>query len=150
MDSTASRRGRDTQSRSIHDSVASTASAVLGTAGPPLEVEHFSPEQWEALAREVMYSAQRLASRLEMSPRNLQRLFKSRFRETPQKWLDRCRLQEAKRLLRASKSVKEVAFELGFARQSHFCRKFKAQFGYTPSSVVENGTQELRRYLRGD
>lgn len=150
MESTASKRDKHTRSLIVHDSVARADGEVLVTSHPLPEVERFSPEQWDALAREVVYSAQRLAVRLEMSPRSLQRLFKSKFHETPQKWLDRCRLQEAWRLLHASKTVKEVAYELGFSRQSHFCRKFKEQFGCTPSSIVDNGARELRRYLRGD
>lgn len=100
--------------------------------------------EWEALALASGYSAHRLANRFGISTRQLQRVFQSEFHTTPQVWLERCRLFRAWQMLHVSSSVKEVAYELGFLRLSHFSRKFKAQFGCSPSSILANRHGQLR------
>jgi len=67
-----------------------------------------------------------------MCPRTLRRRFRQRFRTTPQRWLDRLRLREAERLLRAGKRTKEVAYALHYKQPSHFCRQFKERYGASP------------------
>ncbi len=101
--------------------------------------------EWEALALATGYNAKRLADRFGISPRQLQRVFQSEFHTTPQVWLEQCRLFRAWRMLHVSSSVKEVAYELGFLRLSHFSRKFKAQFGCSPSSIIANKSSARRR-----
>jgi AraC-like DNA-binding protein len=42
------------------------------------------------------------------------------------------RLNKARDLLRAGQTIADVAFEMGFADQSHLGRWFKRAFGITP------------------
>lgn len=91
----------------------------------------------DELARSAGYNARQLAAQLGVSPRQLQRMFRAHCDLTPRAWLDACRLRQAWEMLQHSRSVKEVAFMLGFARHSHFSRKFRDYFGCTPSSVAD-------------
>lgn len=52
---------------------------------------------------------------------------------TPHGWLQRCRLERARDLLRRSThSVAEVSLQCGFADQSHFSRTVRREIGVTP------------------
>jgi AraC family transcriptional regulator, regulatory protein of adaptative response / DNA-3-methyladenine glycosylase II len=86
-----------------------------------------------ALAEECEFRALRLAARLGISARHLRRIFQHQFGCSPQAWLREQRLQCARRMLNPERSVKEVAFTLGFRGQSQFSRDFKARFSCTPS-----------------
>lgn len=100
-------------------------------------------KDWSEIARSVAYSAQRLARCLNISDRQLRRYFKSHYGETPHRYLDRLRLGEASRALAEGGSVKEVAFRLRFKQPSHFSKKFKLSFGWSPSCHPSAGTKEL-------
>ena len=89
-----------------------------------------------AMSAASAYSATELAEQLAVSPRHLRRLFVRHFGCTPVLWLREERLQAALRLLPAAASVKEVAHALAFRHTSHFCRDFRARFGYRPSELV--------------
>jgi AraC family transcriptional regulator, positive regulator of tynA and feaB len=70
-----------------------------------------------------------------VSRRALYHLF-SQIGETPMSYVRVQRLQEAARRLRNAKvedtTVTRIAYDLGFADPSHFCRLFRAQYGMTP------------------
>jgi transcriptional regulator GlxA family with amidase domain len=59
----------------------------------------------------------------------------------------RMRLATASELLARGLSVSTVAFECGFADQSHLSRNFKAVYGLTPAAgeAVGNGPAQTRR-----
>jgi AraC-like DNA-binding protein len=66
-------------------------------------------------------------------------LFSRQFRLSPHKYLVRCRLQYARKLLLTRKkepSIVEVACECGFADQAHFTRHFRRTYGVTPLGFV--------------
>jgi transcriptional regulator GlxA family with amidase domain len=95
-----------------------------------------SPTQaLKQLAEACRYSSRELARLMDISQRQLQRIFRARLGCTPQAYLREERLQAAERLLHSASSVKEVAFALGFCQQSQFSRDFKERFGHRPSAL---------------
>lgn len=74
------------------------------------------------------------ASMLSKSPKTLSNLFKKYIDQSPLQIIQQRRLLEAKRLLLANrKSIKEIAFELGFSDIQTFSHFFKKQVGQAPS-----------------
>ena len=103
--------------------------------------------EWKRIATEADFKSARMAALCGISERHLQRIFKERIGCAPSQWLrvPRCRL--AKSLIIQGYSNKEVAAELGFLTNAHFCREFKKAFGMSPrkfvlhlSSLRENGS----------
>ena len=77
----------------------------------------------------------RVASELGMSERTLERLFRSRLNETPQRSYLRIRLRHAKWMLEnTSMSPSSIAAELGFVDSSHMSRCFKSCYHALPSA----------------
>ncbi|MGG5460539.1 helix-turn-helix domain-containing protein [Clostridium sp. B9] len=72
-----------------------------------------------------------IAYKLNMSLPNYSSKFKKLIGMTPNDYLKNLKLDEAKRLLR-TKSVTEVAYDLGYENISHFITLFKKKFGLTP------------------
>jgi len=68
-----------------------------------------------------------------VSPRQLQRVFKSVFGEGPHEFLLKTRLAAACAMIRETeRSIGEIADTCGFSDQSSFNRHFKGHFGFTP------------------
>lgn len=66
---------------------------------------------------------------------SFKREFRNIFQDTPNKWLVRKRLTEARRLLLEKKfKPSDVYLEVGFKNFSHFSTAFKKEFGYSPSN----------------
>ena len=64
--------------------------------------------------------------------------FRKIFKETPQKWLTKKRLDLAYyQLKEKDKKPVDVYLETGFENLSHFSYAFKKEFGYSPSSLNE-------------
>lgn len=76
-----------------------------------------------------------LAGLVGLGSRQLIRLFLRELGVSPKRYIERRRLQEAVSLLRYhQRSVKEVAFQLGFASSPHFSAWFRRQQGSTPTA----------------
>ena len=90
-------------------------------------------QRWSELAVVARYNARELARLRNISMRHLHRQCWQLFKLPPQKWLDRLRLEASRELLLSGQQIKRVSFELGFKRQSHFCRQFKDLYRMTPS-----------------
>jgi AraC family transcriptional regulator len=73
-----------------------------------------------------------LASLCNLSVRQLTRGFRASFGRSIGEHVAQCRLDNAKRLLAAEQSVKEVAYSLGFATPSSFSVAFRRATGETP------------------
>jgi transcriptional regulator GlxA family with amidase domain len=95
-----------------------------------------SVQHFVMLAPHCRYKARKLAERLNISPRQLQRVFAAQLACTPQDWLNRQRLLKAREMLPGADSVKEVAYALGFRKTSQFSRDFRLAFGLPPSKVL--------------
>ncbi len=74
---------------------------------------------------------------LPMSPDHLRRRFLKALGLTPLKYLERLRIDEARRLLRIGGfSIKEVALRSGFGDQYYFSRVFRKVVHMSPSAFV--------------
>lgn len=85
--------------------------------------EHYSEEVcWEALA-----------DRFSLSLRTLHRQMKQQTGHTPQRYLNRLRLLQARHLLRHSEMrITDIAFHCGFGDSNHFSTLFRREFGCAP------------------
>ncbi len=76
-----------------------------------------------------------LASYVDLSRRQLQRLFQKFLLCTPSRYYLQLRLQRARELLlQTDMSLVEVAAQTGFVSNSHFSKSYKEFFGYAPST----------------
>lgn len=77
------------------------------------------------------------------SRRQVQRVFAANgtsFRS----WLTRYRMNRASRLLLATRTVRDVASDVGYKQPAQFARAFARQFGLTPSEY-RTANSHLRR-----
>lgn len=74
-----------------------------------------------------------IANDLAMSKSSLSRKLKSITDKTPVEIVTEYRLHRAQKMLKAGKSVSDVAYSVGFNDPLYFSRKYRAQFGYPPS-----------------
>lgn len=81
-----------------------------------------------------------LAKSVDMSARQLERLFRRYLSRSPKRYYMELRLQKARNLLMQTEmSVINVALASGFASPSHFSKCYRAQYGTTP--YRERGSQ---------
>ena len=100
---------------------------------------------WETLCRTLKahyvdpdFNPDSLASKLNMSPRSLQRKIKALIDLTPVRLIGEYRLKKAEALLKDPEvHVTDVAFEVGFGDLSHFYRIFKKKHGMNPTGYRE-------------
>ena len=91
-------------------------------------------ELMESNIREPL-NQQDLAAYVDLSGRQLQRLFKRYMSCTPSTYYLQLRLQRARELLRqTSMSLTEITTMTGFVSTSHFSKSYRKYFGYSPSN----------------
>ncbi|MEM7661484.1 MAG: AraC family transcriptional regulator [Pseudomonadota bacterium] len=79
------------------------------------------------------FSLSELATVLDRSPLQMARAFKATTGETPYRYVLLRRIEHARALLTSSsKSLAEIAYECGFASQSHMTTVFSDKLGITP------------------
>jgi AraC-like DNA-binding protein len=82
---------------------------------------------------DVPFSAARTAETVGLSASYLRALFERWLGESPKRFHTRCRMEQAKRLLREQQlTVAEAAFHVGFTDVAHFSRIFKQVVGIAP------------------
>jgi transcriptional regulator GlxA family with amidase domain len=84
------------------------------------------------------HSVARLAERLGLSERHFARLFHNEVGVTPAVWVERVRIDAARRLLETNTTPKQVAAQCGFADADTLRRAFVRQVGVTPASYQKN------------
>jgi AraC-like DNA-binding protein len=86
-----------------------------------------------------------LCTQIGSSPSRFIRLFQNSSRTSPHLCHDQILIQKGKNLLLAGCSIKEVAYELGFLNESHFCRTFRIVAGMTANTfrLLPSCTQSL-------
>jgi AraC-like DNA-binding protein len=84
-----------------------------------------------------------IAEMVGVGERTLKRAFKSRFQVGIHEFQVKLRMDKAKELLKqGTKSVKQVARQVGYKRQSNFTRRFIDYFGILPSECIgKNGVE---------
>jgi len=103
--------------------------ARIGTRHPKL---NRIIQEMEANIEEPISPA-KLARLVELSPRQIERLFKRYLQRTPKRYYLELRLQKARLLLlQTDMSVINVALSSGFSSPSHFSKCYRAFFGRTP------------------
>lgn len=81
-----------------------------------------------------------LANQAHMSQSTFFRLFKQQYGQTPTEFINKERIERARRLLREEgKSVTDVCYEVGYNNTSYFIQQFKQRYGVTPKQFcMEN------------
>jgi AraC family transcriptional regulator len=86
----------------------------------------------EHLAEQI--SVQALAQLVELSPFHFSRVFKQTTGMTPHQFVTRERITRAQQLTReTSRSLIEIALEVGYSNPSHFAKVFRKVAGVTPT-----------------
>jgi AraC-like DNA-binding protein len=86
-----------------------------------------------------------LATLADLSPFQLCRAFRATYGMPPHHYLNRVRIDHARRLLAAGQPPAQVAAAAGFADQSHFGRHFKRLIGVTPGAYAARRKNVLYR-----
>jgi transcriptional regulator GlxA family with amidase domain len=90
-------------------------------------------ELMEANIKEPI-TQEELATYVDLSRRQLQRLFQRYLNRTPSRHYLQIRLQRARQLLRqSSMSLIEISAATGFVSSSHFSKSYKEYYGHSPS-----------------
>jgi AraC family transcriptional regulator of adaptative response / methylphosphotriester-DNA alkyltransferase methyltransferase len=118
---------------------------------PDLHTSTYDPNrEWirevkNILAREYdkPWTLQRLSERIGISPHHLQRLFKKETGVSPKRFLERIRVQQAKRLLQSgNQNVTEICYAVGFSDPSRFYKVFREETGFSPSAFKRRKKDE--------
>jgi AraC family transcriptional regulator len=104
------------------------------------------PPLWLQKARDLLHSryseslgATEIASAVGVHPGHLTRAFRAHFRCTIGEYVRRIRIEAAcQSLTRTRKGLAEIAFETGFADQSHFSRAFRLLTETSPAQYRQN------------
>lgn len=81
------------------------------------------------------WTTERFAREVDISPASLNRKCRQVLGSSPQSFLTKRRILEAKRLLKFTRlSVSEISDDLGFTDTSYFCRYFKKSTSQTPAA----------------
>ncbi len=84
-------------------------------------------------------SCQQLAMMMNISSRQLERLFRKYFDSTPGQYYLKLRLEAARDLLRrTNRPILDVAVACGFTSTSHFTKCYREHFGPTPTKERQN------------
>lgn len=90
-------------------------------------------------------SSRQLAATVGLSTRQLERLFRRHFDQTPRQYYLRIRLDKGRDLLRrTSQPILAVAVASGFTSTSHFTKCYRKCFGHTPT---EERTSQAELFL---
>ena len=76
---------------------------------------------------------EQLANQCCMSPNYFHKIFRNTLNMTPANYLTLLRMNAALQLLTdEQQTIKNIAYELGFTDDAHFCRSFKKYYGIPP------------------
>jgi AraC-like DNA-binding protein len=99
---------------------------------PPMPAPLGRIQNWPELARQAQWSASALAKLCGVSVRTLERFFQKTTGLSPKVWLQEQRQQQAIKLLKDGRTVKEAADGAGYQHASTFSREFKKYWGVCP------------------
>jgi AraC-like DNA-binding protein len=102
------------------------------------------------LAAEARWKVSALSGKLNISTRQLERLFFRCLEVSPRQWMDSQRSGIASQRLMNREQAKLVASELGFTSPSHFSRWFKHQKSQTATEfLTKAGLQRMSATAAG-
>lgn len=110
----------------------------------PMVTNSYSPDVLQAISYmqnnvNLQLTTNQIAQAVFTSPNRLHKIFKAETGTTIGAYLDRLVLFRAAQLLIDPKlSIGEISRQLGFCDQYYFSRRFKNQFGQTPSEFRKN------------
>lgn len=94
-------------------------------------------------------SMDKVAESIGLSRRQMERLFDRRLGLSPAAVFTRLKMRRARTLvLQTSKPLIDIALDIGFENSSHFGRKFRETFGYTPNTLRK--TQKEQGFVHLD
>jgi transcriptional regulator GlxA family with amidase domain len=103
-------------------------------------------QDWPERAAQAGYCVKAMAAALGVSPRTLERFFRSEFGQTPRVWVRRERMRRARALLRTGMlRVKEVAQRMGYHGAATFGRAFRRVNRCSPRRYVRQLSRRRRR-----
>ncbi len=113
---------------------------IAGLCKSALPAAGHSPPGWLRQVRELLHdrfmenlSLDEMAAAAGVHPGHMARMFRRYYRTTPGEYVRRLRVERAcHRLKMTSRPLVELAAELGFFDQSHFCGVFRRYTGLTP------------------
>lgn len=88
--------------------------------------------EYGELIEAMRYSPRKIAQKLCLSLRQLERIIKKHFGVTVSSWVRSHRMEKALAYLTAGEKVAYVAFQLCYKQASHFCHEFKKFYGFSP------------------
>ncbi|WP_449360889.1 helix-turn-helix domain-containing protein [Alishewanella longhuensis] len=89
------------------------------------------------------FALEALAGQFHLSKRTLMRRFKAALKDTPLNYLQRLRIEHAKRLLETTNQpVEQIVLQVGYEDVSSFRKLFIAYTEFTPSQYRQKFTQE--------
>lgn len=112
-------------------------SSAVGVTTSEKLVRQAQLKMLEAMGEAVDF--QLLAKQLGMSYSNFRRVFKKETGHAPGEYFIEMKINRAKQLLLADKSIQEVADLLGFDSTYYFSRLFKSRAGSSPSTFRPDG-----------
>lgn len=116
------------------------AIVISGRLEGVIEPERVFLELIEKMRRrpEDSYGIDRLVAETNLSPNTILVRFRKLTGLPPQAFLVKCRIHRAKELLvERTKTITEIAAELGFASSQHFATRFRQETGMTPKQWRE-------------
>lgn len=124
--------------RIVHSLIRAACNLAPLAAGSAHRVEiHRALQYLHAHAGDRL-SVEQLAGIAAMSPSHFSRVFRRETGKTPLAYLQRVRLEQARKRLRAGDgSIATVALACGFATPSHFCTAFRRAYGQSPSTFLK-------------
>lgn len=88
-------------------------------------------------------SIEEIASRVNLSHRHLERLFQKEIGMSPAEFSIKIRINHARNLLlNTSNQISFIAMECGFLDTSHFSRRFRTEFGKSPSEMRKDALKQ--------
>lgn len=113
--------------QSLSDEMVAKPSACLSASQLAMLTEYIDSHL------DAQLNTETLAALVGSSPFHFARLFKATTGLPPHKFVVKHRIEKAKSMLQStSKSIAEVAYEVGFSSQSHMTTAFKNEVGKTP------------------
>lgn len=80
-----------------------------------------------------------LGARLHLDPRHLQKTFKKLLGISPRQYMDNCRLNRLKTLVKTGNKVTEALYQAGYNSSSRFYAQAPSRLGMTPRHYLQGG-----------